>query len=180
MSLQDHAVIAGLDCYSGFQHLQGASHDAKRFHDWLIDPNGGELKWVTAGHPPGLVRRNDGSVHDLAGTTSMLGAHSYAEFTPNQQAMKMQPGEVVIVYTDGAFEARNVKGERFGIHQLREIARFNPPPRSWPRFLATAVSKHLHGASEDDMLIASLRLCSYRIVQREHPSEMRPADAVAS
>jgi serine phosphatase RsbU (regulator of sigma subunit) len=131
----------------------------------LIDPNTGELKWVTAGHPPGIVRRVAGEIATLPGTTMLLGAQSYAEFMPNQQTMKLSPGDVVIVYTDGAFEARDKFGKRFGIERLRETAGFNPPPRSWPRFLATAVQKHADDAAEDDLLIASLRFCSYRITE---------------
>lgn len=48
MSLEDFAVIAGLDRYSDFQHLQGAGNDARRFHDWLVDPLGGGMHSHTA------------------------------------------------------------------------------------------------------------------------------------
>ena len=147
----------------------------------MIDPNTGELKWATAGHPPGIFRSVTGKISDLAGTTMLLGALSYAEFNPNQQSMKIAPGDVVIVYTDGAFEARDARGERFGIHRLRETSDFNPPPRSWPRFLSNAVTKHMHGAAEDDMLIASLRFVSYRIVQEpENQAESAQPEALVS
>jgi serine phosphatase RsbU (regulator of sigma subunit) len=139
----------------------------------MLDPNTGELKWVNAGHPPGLIRRVDGTLIDLPGTTLLLGASSYAEFVTNQQSTALRPGDSVIVYTDGAFEARDRMGERFGLQRLRETAAFNPPPRSWPRFLITAVGKHLKGAAEDDMLIASLRLCSYRIEAPKTSAEFR-------
>jgi serine phosphatase RsbU (regulator of sigma subunit) len=123
----------------------------------------GELKWVNAGHPPALLRRTDGSVTDLPGTTMIMGAMSYAEFLPNQKLTMLKPGDTVIAYTDGAFEARNSKGARLGINGLRETARFNPPPRSWSKFMANAVIKHLHGSAEDDVLIAALKLCSLRV-----------------
>jgi len=133
----------------------------------MVDPSTGELKWVNAGHPPTLVRHLNGTVSDLGGTAIMLGAHSYAEFQTNQKSIKLSIGDVVIAYTDGAFEARDEHGKRFGIEGLRQTARFSPPPRSWPRFIATAVHKHQHGLAEDDMLIATITLNSLRVRARD-------------
>ena len=48
MSLEDFAIIVGLDQYSDFDHLQGAGHDAQRFHDWLVNPQGGGMHNKTA------------------------------------------------------------------------------------------------------------------------------------
>lgn len=148
----------------------------------MVDPATGELKWVNAGHPPALIRRaagegGPGAVEELAGTTMMLGACSYAEFEAKQRSLSLQPGDVVIAYTDGAFEARDRFGKRFGLKGLREVAAFTPAPRSWTRFIATAVGKHLHPPAEDDMLLASLTFGSFAV--RQSP-ETGAADGAAS
>jgi serine phosphatase RsbU (regulator of sigma subunit) len=132
-----------------------------------LDPATGELKWVNAGHPPAFVRRLAGDVTDLPSTTLLLGAQSYAEFDPNQQTIHLEPGDSVIAYTDGAFEARDKNGRRYGIAALREIAAFNPPPRSWTRFISSAVAEHHQGHAEDDVLIASLTLQSLEVTRAE-------------
>jgi serine phosphatase RsbU (regulator of sigma subunit) len=145
----------------------------------MIDPSTGELKWVNAGHPPAIIRRANGQVVDLPGTTVLLGAQSYAEFETNQKSMSLDPGDTVIAYTDGIFEARNGDGKRFGIDGLRETARFTPPPRDWTRFIMNAVNKHLHGPSQDDMLVVSLQLTSLRIDQPVEHAERRAESAQA-
>jgi sigma-B regulation protein RsbU (phosphoserine phosphatase) len=102
-------------------------------------------------------------VNDLPGTTLLLGAESYAEFETNEKSMQLSPGDTVIAYTDGIFEARDNSGKRFGIDGLRETARFTPPPRDWTRFIMNAVNKHMHGPAQDDMLVVSLQFSSQRV-----------------
>ncbi|MCZ6835602.1 MAG: SpoIIE family protein phosphatase [Planctomycetota bacterium] len=133
---------------------------------FMLDPSNGTLHWVNAGHPPSLLRRADGRVFDMKGTTMLLGAQTYAEFDPNMQTITLSPGDVVIAYTDGAFEARDDRGKRFGIDRLRETLLFDPPPRCWTRFISTAVEKHHGGNAEDDVLIASLALRSLQFTNR--------------
>jgi sigma-B regulation protein RsbU (phosphoserine phosphatase) len=132
-----------------------------------LDPNTGELQWVNAGHPPALVRHADGQISELASTGILLGALPPGEFDANQQQRTIHPGDVVIAYTDGAFEARDVNGRRFGIDRLRQTARFDPPPRSWPKFIANAVARHHAGHAEDDVLIAALTLQSLRVAESD-------------
>jgi serine phosphatase RsbU (regulator of sigma subunit) len=129
----------------------------------MLDPCHGTLTWVNAGHPPSFLRRTDGSIADLPATTVLLGALGPEEFTTSQQTMTLRPGDVVISYTDGAFEARNRAGRQFGLGRLRSTAQFSPPPRDWTRFIATAVAKHHDGNADDDVLIATLTLRSLRI-----------------
>lgn len=144
---------------------------------FLLDPRNGRLQWVNAGHPPTLLRRMDGRVFDLKGTTMLLGAQDDREFDTNQQELQLNPGDVVIAYTDGAYEARDLEGARFGLDRMRHTARFSPPPRSWTKFIATAVAKHHQGHADDDVLIATLTLHSLFIPQ---PSVANAKDAAES
>jgi serine phosphatase RsbU (regulator of sigma subunit) len=128
-----------------------------------LNPTDGELRWVSAGHPPSLLRRADGSIQDLQTTTILLGALGSDEFESVEERLSLAPGDVVIAYTDGAFEARNAAREQFGIPRLRDLAGFDTPPRIWSRFIAGAVQDHHGGAADDDVLIATLTLRSLRI-----------------
>ncbi len=128
-----------------------------------LDPTDGELRWVSAGHPPSLLRRRDGSVHDLETTTMLLGALGSGEFESVEERLVLTPGDVVIAYTDGAFEARNASREQFGIPRIRDLAGFDTPPRVWSRFIAGAVQDHHGGVADDDILIATMTLRSLRI-----------------
>jgi serine phosphatase RsbU (regulator of sigma subunit) len=163
------ATVMGL--LNRYINLTMASHDMYATGTCIqLDPATGEVKWVNAGHPPSFVRRAAGEVADLPSTTMLLGALSHAEFEANQQSMTLAPGDTVIAYTDGAFEARNAQGKRFSIAGLREIARFNPPPRSWTRFMSSAVAEHHQGHAEDDVLIAALTLQSLQVTRPQWPS----------
>lgn len=140
----------------------------------MLDPTNGRLQWVNAGHPPALLRRGDGSVLELPGTTVLLGVLTYAEFDANQQETTLRPGDVAIAFTDGSYEARNGKGAQFGLERMRETAQFTPPPRSWTRFIAGAVAKHHEGHADDDVLIASLALRSLRVAKHSVDRAAQP------
>jgi len=142
-----------------------------------LDPASGVLKWVSAGHPPSLVRHADGRVAELETTAALLGAIEPDGFDPAQEQMTLCPGEVVIAYTDGAFEARNAEGMRFGMDRVRETARFDPPPRSWPKFIAGAVAQHHEGYADDDVLIAALTLRSLRVPDAQEMALRKMAEA---
>ena len=136
----------------------------------LLDPTNKTLNWSVAGHPPPLLRRQNATVEDLECTSVILGALKPELFDPDEQTTTFQFGDVVMLYTDGAFESRNAEGEFFGIKRLRETMSFDTPPREWSRFVVSAVEQ-FRGKSkgetqniEDDLLVASLSLGSRRTV----------------
>lgn len=69
-----------------------------------IDPAGGRLRYVSAGHPPVLLVDPDGSVIVLAdGRTSMVGTPSLPTEVGEAPFL---PGATVLAYTDGLVERR--------------------------------------------------------------------------
>jgi serine phosphatase RsbU (regulator of sigma subunit) len=121
-----------------------------------VDPRARQVQWVVAGHPPPLLRHKNGTVERLDCTTLVLGAAAPEEFDPEQQSRLIEPGDCVIVYTDGTFEARCPTGERFGLRKLEESIAFDPPPRDFPTFLANLVARYHEGHPDDDLLIAQI------------------------
>jgi sigma-B regulation protein RsbU (phosphoserine phosphatase) len=139
-----------------------------------IDPYLGKLHWANAGHPPGFLRGANGVVTHLPATTVLLGALNAAEFVPDQKTIELSPGDIIVAYTDGAFEVRDRMGQSMGIERLDQIMHLQPAPRNWPQFIASAVNKHAAGRPEDDILITSLTFKSPR------PSEVEDRQAVAA
>lgn len=121
-----------------------------------VDPRARRVQWVVAGHPPPLMRQRNGKVERLDCTTLVLGAAAPDEFDPEEQSRVIEPGDCVIVYTDGTFEARCPTGERFGLRKLEESVAFDPPPRDFPTFLANLVARFHEGKPDDDLLIAQI------------------------
>ena len=132
-----------------------------------LDPYVGELRWASAGHPPGFLRGANGVVRELIATNVVLGALGDDEFDADEQSTDLSPGDVIVVYTDGTFEARNRRGRQLGLARLRELMHSKPPPANWPDFLRASVDKHKAGRTEDDVLVASLAFSGYRTETRQ-------------
>ncbi len=127
-----------------------------------IDPYLGKLHWANAGHPPGYLRGANGAVTTLPATTVLLGALDAAEFTPEQKTMELSPGDIIVLYTDGAFEARDRLGKLLGLPRLDQMMHTQPSPGHWPQFISAAVEKHAAGRTEDDILIAAITFKAFR------------------
>ncbi|MBI3664099.1 MAG: SpoIIE family protein phosphatase [Acidobacteria bacterium] len=86
----------------------------------VLDP-GGRLEYINAGHVSPLVRTTMGQVYTLASDSFPLGMFDFAEYHAGRA--QLQPGDFLIVYTDGFSEAHNMRNDMFGESGLREILR---------------------------------------------------------
>jgi serine phosphatase RsbU (regulator of sigma subunit) len=136
-----------------------------------LDPYLDELRWASAGHPPGYLRGVNGGVREVAATTVVLGAVDPDSFRAEQQRLDLAPDDTLVLFTDGVFECRNRVGRQLGLGRVRELMALRPAPRHWPRFLASAVDKHSGGLVEDDSLIAALTFCASRGATKHEPEE---------
>ncbi|MEM9745717.1 MAG: SpoIIE family protein phosphatase [Actinomycetota bacterium] len=72
----------------------------------VVDPERHELSYASAGHPPPIVIRSDGTTEFLAGGS--VGPISPSIRTPTQsEAVPFRPDDVVVAYTDGLIERRH-------------------------------------------------------------------------
>ena len=87
----------------------------------VLDPREHRLSIANAGHPVPLRRRADGSVEALGADRSgmPLGLDSHEQYHPF--SIGMNPGDEIVLYTDGVNEALNRKNELFGTARLREV-----------------------------------------------------------
>ena len=138
-----------------------------------VDPLKGKLIWSSAGHPPALLRGANGVVRRLPATNVLLGALDGSEFKGEQSEAELSPGDAILMYTDGVYEARNREGQMLGLEKVDSLAHTQPPPRRWPQFIAAAVQKHSSGRAEDDILVATMTYLApraARIRQSEIPT----------
>ena len=73
------------------------------------------LEYINAGHPPPLLLTEQGSQF-LDATGLPLGL--FPEITHQARSLVLPPGAMLLVYSDGAIDARNVSGESFGRERL--------------------------------------------------------------
>jgi serine phosphatase RsbU (regulator of sigma subunit) len=77
---------------------------------------GGNIVYVNAGHPPALIFSN-GRVQELATGGTVIGPLPEARF--RHGVAKLDPGDVLVLCTDGILERRSPEGEFFGDERLK-------------------------------------------------------------
>lgn len=88
-----------------------------------IDPGSGECAYCNAGHNPPLLMEAAGSAQWLEGGGPVLGI--FPGVTYEQRVLRLKPGDLIVVYSDGVTETRNAAGEEFGEERLIEVVRAN-------------------------------------------------------
>jgi serine phosphatase RsbU (regulator of sigma subunit) len=91
----------------------------------VIDPQAKTLTYARAGHnPPLLFNRNRTPAHrKLEAGGMMLGMAPGALFDRAMagETLNLEPGDVILIYTDGLEEAKNEKGELFGLARCTPV-----------------------------------------------------------
>jgi hypothetical protein len=116
-----------------------------------LDTSSGTLAYVNAGHPPAVLIRQSKVVASLdADPRTPLGMPEPSRVSYQD----LEPGDRLLLYTDGITEARDRDGAFFGLDRLVDLverccASDLAPPETLRR-LARAVLDHQHGALTDD------------------------------
>ncbi|MBS0624591.1 MAG: SpoIIE family protein phosphatase [Verrucomicrobia bacterium] len=83
----------------------------------LYDTKTKKLAYCSQGHPPALLKRN-GKLHSLTTNGIAFGIEPFAHY-PIQE-MAIQPGDFLLLYTDGIIEAHDSENRLFGQHRLEK------------------------------------------------------------
>ena len=79
----------------------------------------GEVEICNAGHPPPLVIRESG-ITAIDATGLPIGMFSSEQFASH--TVRLEPGESLLLYSDGLIEAQNTGGIEYGIERLSALA----------------------------------------------------------
>jgi len=115
---------------------------------WLDD--NGELTIVNAGHCPPMIVRHNGRIEEIDYTGPVVG------IVPNSRwhstTMMMDPGDLLLLYSDGVIESPSMAGHDFGTDGILQSL----PPSSSPRAVAGAIvaaaTHHAAGIAQYDDL----------------------------
>jgi serine phosphatase RsbU (regulator of sigma subunit) len=125
----------------------------------FADLESGRLVYASAGHPPPLFwRASAGRVEELRQDGQVLGRLARAEY--REGTVPLEPGDRVLLFTDGIPEARDRNGEPFGDERLRAFLAAHAGLAAEP--LATALLAEItrwtghHGGFEDDLTVLVL------------------------
>ncbi len=118
------------------------------------DPGQRLLSYVNAGHNEPAVLRGDGSVERLRVGGPVVGLLPATSF--DQASITLQPGDVVLGYTDGVSEAMNAADEEWGEERMIAVGRecAGLAPESVIQRLLAAADSFVAGAPQhDDMTL---------------------------
>jgi PAS domain S-box-containing protein len=104
---------------------------------------GGVMRVANAGCVMPLIRRTDGSVSwiDVFGTP--LGMQLSGEFAYQEAEVPLNPGDLIILTSDGVVEANNAAGDLFGFDRLEQAVAAGPSTS------AEVMLEHLKAAVAD-------------------------------
>lgn len=120
----------------------------------LLGTDGG-VQWASAGHNPAyLVRAGTGTIEELEASGTILGTLPSETFDLHhtEHSTRLEPGDVLVIYSDGLTEATAPDDELFGEDRLLEILRTHASAGAAPlrvRIMA-AVEEFTRGAEQSD------------------------------
>jgi serine phosphatase RsbU (regulator of sigma subunit)/pSer/pThr/pTyr-binding forkhead associated (FHA) protein len=127
----------------------------------VLDPTTHTVTFANAGHPsPVLVRAASGTVEECVPKRIGGLALGITEGYPYASCqVQLQPGDAIVIYSDGVSDAENIRDEQFGtpaiLSTLKAVG--STAPKALIEGLMKAVEKHTAGAKQnDDITLAAL------------------------
>ncbi len=151
----------GLDLIATYGHINTAVHAHDRGGMITavlaeLDQRTGILQVMSAGHPGGIVLR-DGKVVKVLPAPTALPVPLGDKRAPVIVEEALEPGDRVLLYTDGIIEARSAEGQQFGLDRLIDFAvkadADGLPPPDTTRRLVHAILDYQDDRLQDDATV---------------------------
>lgn len=116
------------------------------------------LRYVNAGHNPPVVIRRDSSVTWLE--TGGAPAGMFPDWTYEEGAIQLDPGDMVLAYTDGVTEAVNPNGEEWGVEGILRAAAESGAQcaEEMVHAIFTSMDEFSRGCQIDDATVVALQV----------------------
>ncbi|MFF2148269.1 PP2C family protein-serine/threonine phosphatase [Kitasatospora sp. NPDC058190] len=125
-----------------------------------LDAETGVLHWVNCGHPPPLLIRAERVLHGALDSPPQPPIGLVGQLAPAARQVHettLEPGDRVLLYTDGVVEARDTEGAEFGLDQFTDFiirsSAAGQRPAEVLRLLIHALLDHQRNQLRDDATI---------------------------
>jgi sigma-B regulation protein RsbU (phosphoserine phosphatase) len=120
----------------------------------------GHLEFINAGHPSPILLRRGVAEEAFAEGSFPVGLVPEAEYTA--VCLKLEPGDTMVLFSDGVTEAMDPAEELYGVPRLRELlnGRLECPLEELQKCVLESVETFTRGASQADDL--TLLIVRYR------------------
>src|SRR5215470_16705269 len=121
------------------------------------DARQGKLRYVNCGHLPGLLVRHDGLVERLEATCMVLGL--FDKWDCEVEERQLNPGDTLVMYTDGVTESFHEDDEQFGEERLLEtlMKHRDSAPRELIARVVEEVQKFNPHEQQDDITLITAK-----------------------
>ena len=135
----------------------------------------GHLEYINAGHPSPFLIRNGVAEDVFTEGSYPVGLVPEAEYTT--VCLKLEPGDTLVLFSDGVTEAMDPAEQLFGVPRLKEVlmGQMQTPLDELQRLVLEAVENFAHGASQADDL--TLLLVRYRATVPVSDTDVPPIQA---
>lgn len=123
-----------------------------------LDVRTGQLHYVSAGHPPAMIKRSEGTVEVLGHASPIVGAYLNSRFV--DQTAQLGPKDTLFVYTDGVVEARGDGPRLYGQDRLSALLgrlRAGASVDDVAEGVFADVVSYSGGAMRDDLALLAIR-----------------------
>jgi phosphoserine phosphatase RsbU/P len=124
----------------------------------ILDPHTGEFVYSSAGHNPPLLVRANGGYETLSAGGVVLGVLPAAHY--GESRVQLDPGDVLVMFSDGVTEAPNPNDEEYGDARLANlVAELSArPAKEIVEAIHTSVGAFTEGAPPaDDITVMIVR-----------------------
>ena len=125
---------------------------------FCVSNDGQRLRYLIAGQPPPLLRRKGGEVCELTLAEHRVPIGAFAGGGYRVLEVELEPGDLVLGYSDGVTEAHAPGGEMFGDERLAAaLARAGSEPERVVRSILDEVAAFTRGAEPyDDITLVAI------------------------
>lgn len=146
----------------------------------IINTEKNSLTYCNAGHNPALLQRSDGSIEQLSDIHGpAVGVMDQIHY--EQTRVTLNPGDRLLLYTDGASETFNTSGELYGGERLLNYCQKAPITLSSRKLLAgLLMDLNLFSGMElshDDVTLVAIKRqqqSEQRVISSEYEEEATP------
>jgi sigma-B regulation protein RsbU (phosphoserine phosphatase) len=123
----------------------------------ILDTRDGQLTYINGGHEPPLITQSGSVRESLRNTGTIVGAFPDCRFDVAET--RLNAGETLFAFTDGAPEAKNPRGEFFGRKRLLDMLRQNfGSAHELVKTIETELDQHIASATQfDDITLLAVR-----------------------
>ncbi|MGB2671366.1 MAG: SpoIIE family protein phosphatase [Candidatus Acidiferrum sp.] len=138
----------------------------------------GHLEFINAGHPSPFLLRHGVAHEPFSEGSYPVGLVPEAEYAVAR--LKLEPGDTIVLFSDGVTEAMDPNEELFGVPRLREVltGQTQCPLDQLQKCVLEAVENFARGASQADDL--TLLIVRYRAAGAQAGTDTDAAPASAS